>query len=354
MGTRDEEMIDGGFLPVITKSLKRSHGMISPKAPEILTRNRFVAPGFSDSVEEKKILPTNQPSQFHSFATDEEKFFKVYLSGIVGFSDEEIKSDLLKAGLKVNKVITYSTHRIKTGAFIVLLERGTSTIKELKEKHRYVCHCSVGWAKFIQKRGEIVQCRRCQFGHAAAKCGHIYRCVKCTEDHQPGECPRTTREGTAKCVNCDGPHAANYKGCPTYKNFRQQRLQSIVRQRFRNTQRQPREATSNTVQYIPAPLPQTNAWSLPRNFHHPSTSAATAAPNLHITGSPANPQVPPAGAEEPQFCMDAKILEQDLLFEEALKIASKWVRELRNAATAEDRARILFLHRLTPEAMRRP
>ncbi|GAB0095210.1 hypothetical protein DMENIID0001_105650 [Sergentomyia squamirostris] len=74
--------------------------------------------------------------------------------------------------------------------------------------------------------------------------------------------------------------------------------------------------------------------------------------NFNNAGSAANLQVPSAGAEEPQFCIYANILEQDPLFEEDLKIASKRVREFRNVATAKDKAKILFLHRLTPETQR--
>ncbi|GAB0095200.1 hypothetical protein DMENIID0001_105550 [Sergentomyia squamirostris] len=426
--TGGEGMDTEGFLPVIPKSLKRSHAMISPPSA-IPLRNRFNVPGFKEqenkeedtnadeqhrhkerkhstrvppivirhpsnkqlvaeiksmigdnfsikcnhhdpeefklkcsSIEHYRVIMQKlkeQPSiPYHTYATDDDKHFKVFLSGIVGFSTDEIQADLELKGVKAMKVVSYTTQKIKTGAFIVLLERGSSTIKDLKEKCRYVCHCCAGWAKFMKKKGEMVQCRRCQqFGHVAANCGHTYRCVKCTEIHQPGECPRTTREGPAKCVNCDGPHAANYRGCPAYKTYRHHRLQVSYQQRFGATQRRQREDVQQpTVQYVPAPMPLTNAWTQQRQLPQqavppPPTMAAAITPITPITTtSTSRPQVAP---EEPQFCIDARILDQDPLFQDAMALASSWVQEIRKATTIEEKARILFLHRLTPEAMRR-
>ena len=44
----------------------------------------------------------------------------------------------------------------------------------------------------------------------------------CGEAHSHNNCPKK-EERTPKCANCRGPHVANYRGCPAYKDqaFRQ-------------------------------------------------------------------------------------------------------------------------------------
>ncbi|XP_076322255.1 uncharacterized protein LOC143231613 [Tachypleus tridentatus] len=61
----------------------------------------------------------------------------------------------------------------------------------------------------------VLQCFNCQkFGHARAACKASPRCAKCSGMHAVKECPKN-REDTC-CVNCGGPHAASYRGCPKY------------------------------------------------------------------------------------------------------------------------------------------
>ncbi|GAB0095206.1 hypothetical protein DMENIID0001_105610 [Sergentomyia squamirostris] len=321
----DEVQDSRGFLPVLKSGLKRKHAILTTPPP-IVTRNAYGALANEEDKEEEQrqskmpkqatrvppiimrhpslktltqelkrmigdefsincnlrdteefSLKCNTIQQYnlvlqklkadpsipyHSYATEEEKQFKVFLSGIVGFDIDEIMADLVKAGLKVTKVVSFTTQRIKSGVFIVLLEKGSTTMKDIKEKCRYVLHCCARWSKFTKKRGDYLQCHRCQsFGHAASKCGYPFRCVKCTTIHQPGEFPRTTRDGTATCVNCQGPHAANYKGCSVYKEFKRQRLQASFTKRFGKHHRQSlNEQNNQGTGFVPAPLPAQNAW----------------------------------------------------------------------------------------------
>ena len=76
----------------------------------------------------------------------------------------------------------------------------------------------------------IQKCFKCQgFGHKAPNCTKTPKCVVCGEAHSHKKCPNREKR-KPKCVNCRGPHVANYKGCPAYKDqaFRQHVVQRQV------------------------------------------------------------------------------------------------------------------------------
>lgn len=65
---------------------------------------------------------------------------------------------------------------------------------------------------------DIPQCSKCQhFGHTKSYCKRIPRCVKCLLAHKTEDCTRNVKDNNVKCVNCNGDHPANYKGCEVYK-----------------------------------------------------------------------------------------------------------------------------------------
>ena len=55
------------------------------------------------------------------------------------------------------------------------------------------------------------------------------KCVVCGEAHSHKDCPNKNKK-TPKCANCRGPHVANYRGCPAYKDqaFRQHVIQNQI------------------------------------------------------------------------------------------------------------------------------
>ena len=76
----------------------------------------------------------------------------------------------------------------------------------------------------------IQQCFKCQgFGHKAQNFTKKQKCVVCGEAHSHKDCPNKNKK-TPKCANCRGPHAANYRGCPAYKDqaFRQHVVQNQI------------------------------------------------------------------------------------------------------------------------------
>lgn len=113
-----------------------------------------------------------------------------------------------------------------------------------------------------QQAKGISQCRNCQhFGHAASNCSRPYRCIKCPQQHLPGNCAlETLRANSAvevkpHCVNCQGEHPANFRGCPSYINYvnikaqRQQaaRAEQETRRTSYNNYRNPNSTYAATV-----------------------------------------------------------------------------------------------------------
>ena len=47
------------------------------------------------------------------------------------------------------------------------------------------------------------------FAHTSAGCKTTAKCVRCAKEKHDGEC-----DGSQKCSNCSGPHAASAKDCP--------------------------------------------------------------------------------------------------------------------------------------------
>ena len=63
----------------------------------------------------------------------------------------------------------------------------------------------------------VLQCYKCQkFGHNFFECKEAAStCLRCGGDHRLTSC--TMQKEHAKCANCHQNHAANYKGCKSFK-----------------------------------------------------------------------------------------------------------------------------------------
>lgn len=94
--------------------------------------------------------------------------------------------------------------------------------------------------------------------HSAKNCGLDFKCVKCTASHAPGQFPRTSREGNAKCVNCDGDHPANSRQCQAFKAY-----EANVARR----------APAPRRSFISTPAPWRNAQQLNSDFPQIQTQA---------------------------------------------------------------------------------
>nr|XP_015840345.1 PREDICTED: uncharacterized protein LOC107399154 [Tribolium castaneum] len=150
---------------------------------------------------------------FHTFTLSEENTTRVVLRGIpVQVSTDEVFADLKCQGF--NPISTHRMHTGKRQLPLVLLEAPLDQPKEVW-KIKTVCSLMVKVEK-PKKSGKAAQCHRCQrFFHAQWNCTAEHRCVKCGEAHDTKMCAKEHKE-PPKCANCNGPHTANYRGCPQF------------------------------------------------------------------------------------------------------------------------------------------
>lgn len=85
---------------------------------------------------------------------------------------------------------------------------------------------------------EVMQCQNCQrYGHSKNYCHRSPRCVKCAGDHLTKNCERKTKSKDVKCINCQGNHPANYRGCIVAKEIQKRKYPPLrPRQLGANTQ----------------------------------------------------------------------------------------------------------------------
>lgn len=161
---------------------------------------------------------------FHTYQIKQEKSFRVVLRNLhhlipLNFITEEVEH----LGYKVKQVINVLQRLTKKPLplFFVDLEPDSNNNDIFKVKS--ICHSII---KFEESRPikQAIQCHRCQnFGHTKSYCNHQPRCVKCDGQNSTFECPKL-KDFPPKCTLCGGPHPANFRGCPVYKDFQHRRI----------------------------------------------------------------------------------------------------------------------------------
>lgn len=166
-----------------------------------------------DALKQKKIA-------FHTFAEPVDKPLRFVLKGFYKTSPEEVTKLLEVQKLPVLRTSVLFTNPNCTFYMVQFKSDGAVNAAILNRSARLLDDIVVRWEPYKSSQPHHSQCRNCQrWGHSATYCGHNYRCVKCNNDHEVGKCPRTSREGLPTCINCGGNHAANHRGCETYKAY---------------------------------------------------------------------------------------------------------------------------------------
>ena len=75
------------------------------------------------------------------------------------------------------------------------------------------------------KKQQVIRCFKCQkFGkHIARLCPHEDVCKRCAEKHSDKNCQKEP-----KCANCSGNHEADNAKCPTFIEYRENRMKPYV------------------------------------------------------------------------------------------------------------------------------
>jgi hypothetical protein len=165
----------------------------------------------------------DRSAEYHTYQLPEEKAYRVVIRGLhPSTSTSSIKEAIEGHGHTVRSVVNIiSSEKIPLPLFFVDLEPSgnNSSVYDINN----ILHCKIKVEEPRRNRG-IPQCVRCQsFAHTKKYCSRQPRCVKCGGDHLSADCKKT-RDTPATCANCGSSHPANYRGCSTYKQLKQQRI----------------------------------------------------------------------------------------------------------------------------------
>lgn len=166
----------------------------------------------------------NYNEEYFTFPLKEEKNLKIVIRGIPEcINIEEIKEELVAMKFNIIK-ISRMNRKIDNGKIpLPMIFAELPLTMESKDIFN-VTH--INYLKVIieplrVKKNDVTQCHHCQgFGHTQTKCHLIPKCIKCLENHSWKDCPKQKNEAP-QCTNCEGLHPANYKGCPIYKQHKE-------------------------------------------------------------------------------------------------------------------------------------
>lgn len=162
----------------------------------------------------------------YTYQLKSERAYRVILRGLHCSEDtKEIAQELTEMGHDVRQVVNalHRTSKDPLPMFYVDLEPKHNNKEIFSVKH--INNLKVTFeAPYKKKNKEILQCKRCQrFGHTKNQCYRPFRCVKCGEEHSTSTCKKRP-DTDATCANCLEKHPASYKGCKTYKQYKEKIL----------------------------------------------------------------------------------------------------------------------------------
>lgn len=168
----------------------------------------------------------------YTYQLKHEKSYRVILRGIHHSESIQVIKEAIEDLGHLVRNITNARHRVTKGPlplFYIDLEPNSNNKKIFDVKH---LNRSIVTFEAPYTKKEVVQCKRCQrFGHTKNFCHRPHRCVKCGETHPTASCQKV-RETPAICINCNGNHPANYRGCKTYQEYKQQIFEPNKRTRI--------------------------------------------------------------------------------------------------------------------------
>lgn len=170
-------------------------------------------------------------TQYHTYRPKNEKSFRVVLRGLHPSATLETITEALKE--KEHEVV--NVHKIKHRVSKIELPLWYIDLKPSSNNKDIYNITKLGQNEIRfeppHTKRIIPQCARCQeYGHTKNYCRKTTKCVKCAGIHLTKDCERKSRDNNVKCVNCNGDHPANYRGCIVHKQL-QQRLYPALREK---------------------------------------------------------------------------------------------------------------------------
>ena len=160
--------------------------------------------------------------KFHTYTEPSEKKMIFVLKGHFMVDPTELLSKMKKLNIPADSITILNKKNNENPHFLVHFPKDSINLFALNQQHNVIDNLIVRWERLIRSKRQLTQCHNCQkYGHISKNCGRGYRCVKCQNRHAPGDCAKTTKDGAAKCVNCGGDHAANYRKCKEYCDYKE-------------------------------------------------------------------------------------------------------------------------------------
>lgn len=156
--------------------------------------------------------------QYHTFQLPDNALLSVVIRNIpISVTDDEIKTELSKQFTVKRVTRLLNKEKLPIPLCAVDIERN-ETSDGIFNITRYL-HSIIS-VEPRRKSNDIPQCTRCQrYGHTKNYCKLEPRCVKCLQNHHYTQCSKRQGEKPS-CVNCQGDHTANYRGCPYYVDLK--------------------------------------------------------------------------------------------------------------------------------------
>ncbi|GBM69812.1 putative RNA-directed DNA polymerase from transposon BS, partial [Araneus ventricosus] len=155
--------------------------------------------------------------EYFVIAERAEKPVKVVIKGLPIDTDlDHIKTELTNLKYRVDKVNQLKKYKTREPLKIFQVHLlPTENIKEIYNL-KALRYTIISVEPYENKQSH--QCFNCQlWNHGSKGCRLNPKCVVCAGDHASKECPNKGKpEVQVKCTNCNGPHTANYRGCPKY------------------------------------------------------------------------------------------------------------------------------------------
>lgn len=208
---------------------------------------------------------------YYTYHTPETRPRKIVLFGLHQMSTDDLKGKLAELNVVPKDIKQLRLGRSRTdadnAAYLLYFDSGTTKLADLR-KVRHIDNVIVRWENYQPKTyDQVPQCRTCQmFGHSSVNCNMLPRCLLCAGDHKTESCekrvPRATLQhqqqtsgqqpdrSFVKCVNCNGQHTSNYRGCSSRKEFMDiQESLNHRRHQPRRQQPKPRTFTYNDEEF---------------------------------------------------------------------------------------------------------
>lgn len=201
---------------------------------------------FVESPDDRKtIIDAFQKTKVPCFThpTNEEKIFKVVLSGLPSIDLDELKENIqLTNNLTPIKIIPLTSGK-ENILYLLHFNKNEVTLNDLRKINVVFSHI-IKWLPYKSRKQGPTQCYNCgMFGHGASLCHRTAVCLLCSGDHAMRDChikQSTVQTDTHvyKCVNCmkrklQHNHKATDTNCPArteYIKFRTKKQTPTAKQ----------------------------------------------------------------------------------------------------------------------------